>query len=120
MKSLKIATWNVNSLRVRLPQVMTWLATEKPDILALQELKMPTELFPFDALREVGYEALVNGQKTYNGVAILYRNFIPENTVMEFPELQDPQRRVLAATFNGVRVLNLYVPNAESVHTEKY
>jgi len=120
MTVFKIATWNVNSLRVRLPQVLTWLAAEQPDILALQELKIPTEKFPFDELRAAGYEAVVNGQKTYNGVAILYRHRVPENVVIEFPELQDPQRRVLAATFNHVRVLNLYVPNGESVDSAKY
>lgn len=120
MKSFKIATWNVNSLRVRLPQVLTWLADAKPDVLALQELKMPEEDFPFDELRAAGYEAIVNGQKTYNGVAILYRGMVPENVVNEFPGLSDPQRRVLAATFNHVRVLNLYTPNGESVTSPKY
>lgn len=120
MKAFKIATWNVNSLRVRLPQVITWLAQAQPDILALQELKMPTEEFPFDELRAAGYEAIVSGQKTYNGVAILYRNITPENVVMEFAELQDPQRRVLAATFNQVRVLNLYIPNGGSLTSAKY
>ncbi len=117
---MKIATWNVNSLRVRLPQVLEWLAATQPDLLALQELKMPTEDFPFDELKKAGYEAIVNGQKTYNGVAILYRNVVPENVVIDFPELQDPQRRVVAATFNGVRLLNLYVPNGESVESAKY
>ncbi len=120
MTPFKIATWNVNSLRVRLPHVLTWLATEKPDILALQELKIPTENFPFDELRAAGYEAIVNGQKTYNGVALLYRDKAPEDAVLEFPELQDPQRRVLAATFNQVRVLNLYIPNGESIVSDKY
>jgi exodeoxyribonuclease-3 len=117
---MKIATWNINSLRVRLPQVLTWLATEQPDILALQELKMPTEDFPFDALRSAGYEALVNGQKTYNGVALLYRTGGAENSVIEIPGWEDMQRRVLAATFNTVRVINLYVPNGESVTSPKY
>jgi len=117
---MKIATWNVNSLRVRLPHVLTWLADAKPDILALQELKMPTEKFPFDELRAAGYEAIVNGQKTYNGVAILHRGMVPQNIMTEFPELQDPQRRVLAATFNHVRILNLYIPNGESVDSAKY
>ncbi|HSW70058.1 MAG TPA: exodeoxyribonuclease III [Gammaproteobacteria bacterium] len=120
MGAFKIATWNVNSLKVRLPQVLEWLAAEQPDILALQELKIPTEIFPFDELRRAGYEAVVNGQKTYNGVALLYRNVMPENILIEFSELQDPQRRMIAATFNDVRVVNLYVPNGESVHSEKY
>lgn len=119
MKSFKIATWNVNSLRVRLPHVLTWLAERQPDILALQELKMPTEDFPIDALRDVGYEAIINGQKTYNGVAILYRGLQPEHVVTDFPE-PDSQRRLVAATLNQVRVLNLYVPNGESVESMKY
>lgn len=85
MTSFKIASWNVNSLRVRLPHVLTWLAEAQPDVLALQEIKMPTEDFPFDEIRAAGYEAVVNGQKTYNGVAILYRGTVPENVVIEFP-----------------------------------
>lgn len=120
MKPFKIATWNINSLRVRLPHVLTWLASAQPDILALQELKMPTENFPFDEFRAAGYEAIVNGQKTYNGVAILYRDMTPENVVTEFTELQDPQRRVLGVTLNQVRVLNLYIPNGESLASAKY
>ncbi len=117
---MKIATWNINSLRVRLPQVLTWLSTEQPDILALQELKMPTEDFPFDALRNAGYEALVNGQKTYNGVALLYRNQHPNHIVTDMPGLEDIQRRLLVATFNNIRVINVYVPNGESVTSAKY
>ncbi len=120
MKSLKIATWNVNSLRVRLPHVLEWLASVQPDVLALQELKLPTENFPLEEIRQAGYDAVVNGQKTYNGVAILTRALPAENVVMEIPGLHDPQRRVLAATVGDVRILNLYVPNGESVGSEKY
>ncbi|HSW93783.1 MAG TPA: exodeoxyribonuclease III [Gammaproteobacteria bacterium] len=120
MKPLKIATWNVNSLRVRLPQVLTWLTDAQPDILALQELKMPTEDFPFEAVRAAGYDAIVNGQKTWNGVAILYRGVKPETIVTDLPGEADPQRRVLAATFDQIRIVNLYIPNGESVGSVKY
>jgi exodeoxyribonuclease-3 len=123
MKSFKIATWNVNSLRVRLPHVLQWLATEQPDVLALQELKMPTEDFPLEEIRKLGYDAIVNGQKTYNGVAILCKGMdrhVQTDIVMDIPVLLDPQRRVLAVTVDGIRILNLYVPNGESIQSEKY
>lgn len=116
---MKIATWNVNSLRVRLPHVLQWLGSEKPDVLALQELKMPTDDFPWDAIRAAGYEAAVNGQKTYNGVAVLTKTTATE-PLLDFPELHDIQKRVLAVTVSGVRIVNLYVPNGESVGSEKY
>ncbi len=123
MKSFKIATWNINSLRVRLPHVLQWLASEEPDVLALQELKMPTEAFPLEEIRKAGYDAIINGQKTYNGVAILCKGMgrhVPNDIVTDIPILEDPQRRVLAVTIDGVRILNLYVPNGESIHSEKY
>lgn len=119
MSIFRIATWNVNSLRVRLPQVLAWLGDVKPDILALQEIKMPDSDFPLQAIEEAGYRAVFSGQRTYNGVAILSK--LPaEELVMDLPGLEDPQRRVLGATINGVRVLNLYIPNGESVGSEKY
>lgn len=117
--SFKIATWNVNSLRVRLPHVLEWLDQMKPDVLALQELKMPTEDFPLEAFSAVGYEAVVSGQKTYNGVAILSKHKA-SNIITDIPALDDHQRRVLCATIDDVRVLNVYVPNGESVGSEKY
>jgi len=119
MLPFKIATWNVNSLRVRLPHVLAWLATAKPDVLALQELKQPDEDFPHDAFREIGYFAAVSGQKTYNGVATLSR-LEPQDKLTDFPGFDDLQRRVLAVTLNQIRVLNLYVPNGESVTSAKY
>lgn len=119
MSTFKIATWNVNSLRVRLPHVLAWLEQMQPDMLALQELKMPTEDFPHDAIHEAGYYAAVSGQRTYNGVAILSRQPMTD-VVTDIPELHDPQRRVLCATIGDIRVLNLYVPNGESVGSEKY
>jgi exodeoxyribonuclease-3 len=119
MNTLKIASWNVNSLRVRLPHVLQWLLSEQPDVLVLQELKMLTEDFPLEEIRKAGYEAIVNGQKTYNGVAILFKH-TAENVVTELPGFEDLQRRVLAATLQGVRIVNLYVPNGESLASDKY
>lgn len=117
--SFKIATWNVNSLRVRLPHVLQWLASEKPDVLALQEIKLIDDDFPYEDIRAAGYEAEVSGQKTYNGVAILSRKPCLDK-ITDMPGLNDPQRRVLGATYQGVRILNLYIPNGESVDSEKY
>jgi exodeoxyribonuclease-3 len=116
---MKLATWNVNSLTVRLPQVLEWMQAAKPDILVLQEIKQLTEAFPLDAIREAGFHALANGQKTYNGVATISR--WPQcDPVTEIPALGDAQRRVLATTINGLRVINLYVPNGQSLESDKY
>ena len=116
---MKIATWNVNSLRVRLPQVLEWLARAQPDVLALQETKVEDQAFPLDAFTKLGYQVCFSGQKTYNGVATISRTPADE-CVMDIPDLHDPQRRILAATINGVRVVNLYVPNGQSLISEKY
>ncbi len=114
-----VATWNVNSLRVRLPQVLQWLQEQQPDVLCLQETKLPDPEFPVDALRDAGYQAAYAGQKTYNGVAVLSRAPAGE-VVTDLPDLDDPQRRVLAATIDGVRVLNVYIPNGAEVDSDKY
>jgi exodeoxyribonuclease-3 len=116
---LKIATWNVNSLRVRLPQVVNWLEFHQPDILALQETKISDPDFPSAALEATGYQAVFAGEKTYNGVAVLSRQPAAE-VVTDLPGLADTQRRVLGATIAGIRVLNLYVPNGQAVGTDKY
>jgi exodeoxyribonuclease-3 len=116
---MKIATWNVNSMNVRLPHVLEWLAANGPDVLVLQEIKQATEAFPTDALAEIGYASIANGQKTYNGVAVISRAK-PADPLTEFPGFDDPQRRVLATTIDGVRIVNLYVPNGQSVGSEKY
>lgn len=116
---MKIATWNVNSLRVRLPQVLDWLKTEQPDILAMQETKLTDDLFPVEPFRELGYEVAFSGQPTYNGVAIIAREPLTD-VVTEIPGFEDHQRRVLAATIGDVRVIDLYVVNGESVGSEKY
>ena len=116
---MKIATWNVNSLKVRLPQVLQWLAETQADILALQETKLTDENFPATEIEAAGYHAVFSGQKTYNGVAILSKHAGTE-VVKDIPGLDDHQRRVLAASYGDVRVLNLYVPNGESVDSDKY
>ena len=116
---MKIATWNVNSLNVRLPHVLEWLAAAEPDVLVVQEIKQTTEAFPEGSFTETGYQAIANGQKTYNGVAVISRK-PPADHVCDIPGFEDPQRRVLASTIDGVRVVNLYVPNGQSVGSEKY
>ena len=116
---MKIATWNVNSMKVRLPHVLEWLTAHSPDVLVLQEIKQLTEMFPQDELAAAGYTSLANGQKTYNGVAVISKEE-PQDPDLELPGLDDPQRRVLAVTIGGVRVINLYVPNGSEVGSEKY
>lgn len=116
---MKIATWNVNSLKVRLPHVLDWLEQHQPDVLVLQEIKQASEVFPVDELRQAGYEALASGQRTYNGVAIIAKHQ-PLDPVTDFPGFEDPQRRILATTVNGIRVIDLYVPNGQSLESEKY
>jgi exodeoxyribonuclease-3 len=106
-------------MKVRLPHVIEWLGANSPDILVLQEIKQVSEAFPADDLAELGYAALANGQKTYNGVAVVSKA-PPADPVFELPGFDDPQRRVLAATIDDVRVVNLYVPNGSEVGSEKY
>jgi len=116
---MKIATWNVNSLNVRLPHVLQYLADEQPDVLALQETKTPDDRFPAAELEAAGYRVSYAGQKTYNGVAMLTRSPM-EQVVSDLPGLDDPQRRLLAATVDGVRVIDVYIPNGEAVGSDKY
>jgi exodeoxyribonuclease III len=116
---MRVASWNVNSLKVRLPQVLDWLAANSPDVLGLQETKLVDSAFPLDAIRESGYQVSFSGQPTYNGVALLSRAPQAE-VVADLDGLDDHQRRVLAATVDGVRVINLYVPNGQAVGTDKY
>lgn len=116
---MKIATWNVNSLRVRLEQVRAWLGDAQPDVLAVQETKTRDEDFPVDAFADLGYRASFSGQAAYNGVALLARQE-PRDIVTEIGGFEDSQRRVLAATFGNLRVVNLYVPNGQSVGSDKY
>ena len=116
---MKIASWNVNSLRVRLPQVLDWLKANPVDVLALQETKLVDEDFPEIEINAAGYQAQYSGQKTYNGVAILSKKK-STNVVKGIVGMDDPQRRILAATVDDVRVLNLYVVNGSEVGSEKY
>ena len=116
---LKIASWNVNSLNVRLPHVLAWCDYAQPDVLALQETKLTDERFPTDALLEAGYHSVFSGQPTYNGVAILSRE-PASDPVTDIPGLDDPQRRILAATVAGVRIIDLYVVNGSEVGSEKF
>jgi len=117
---VKIATWNVNSLRVRLPHILAWLERHQPDALALQETKVTDPEFPVAAFEAIGYRAVFSGQRTYNGVAVLSRSPALD-CVTDPPQLaEDPQRRVLAVTIDGVRIVNLYVPNGSEVGSEKY
>lgn len=116
---MKIASWNVNSLKVRLPHVLAWAETAQPDILGLQEIKLIDDAFPMEALREGGFEAVCAGQKTYNGVALLTRE-PARDVVRDIPGFEDDQRRVVAATVGEIRVINLYCPNGKAVGTDKY
>lgn len=116
---MKIASWNVNSLNVRLPQLQQWLSDFAPDVVGLQETKLEDHRFPEDALLEAGYRSVFHGQKTYNGVAILARHPI-EAAQIAIPGFDDPQARAIAATVNGVRVVNLYVVNGQDLGTDKY
>jgi len=116
---MKIASWNVNSLNVRLPHLLQWLDDASPDVVALQETKLEDAKFPVDELAAAGYRSVYAGQKTYNGVAILARDE-PRDTVTDIPGLDDPQRRILAATVGDLRVVDLYVVNGKAVDDEKY
>ena len=116
---MRIASWNVNSLKVRLPQVLDWLAKHRPDALCLQELKLEDASFPAAAIQAAGYFAAYSGQKTYNGVAILSRTQA-ENILCGIAGFDDPQRRVISADVGGVRLVCAYVPNGQSVDSDKY
>lgn len=115
----KVASWNVNSLKVRLSQVIEWLSQTNTDVLALQETKCIDENFPVDSIRELGYEVCFSGQKTYNGVAIISKK-PGTDVVTDIPNLDDPQRRIIAATIGNIRLINLYVPNGSTLESDKY
>jgi exodeoxyribonuclease-3 len=116
---MKLATWNVNSIKVRLPQLLAWLAAAQPDVVCLQELKAEEAKFPRTELDGAGYACAVNGQKTYNGVALLSRAPLGD-VVMDIPGFADEQKRVIAAVVQGVRVVCVYCPNGQAVGSEKY
>lgn len=119
---MKLATWNVNSLTVRLPQVLDWLAANPVDVLALQELKMTDEKFPHAALADAGYHSVCFGQKTYNGVALLTRTPVLD-VVRNIPDFADPMARVITATVQGthpIRVVGAYFPNGQALDSDKF
>lgn len=116
---MKLATWNVNSLKVRLPHLLDWLVVNPIEVMCLQETKQQDADFPEAALREAGYHSVFSGQKTYNGVAILSREPISE-VQFGIPDFADEQKRVIAATIKGVRVVCVYIPNGQSPDSDKY
>ncbi len=116
---MRLAAWNVNSLKVRLPHLLDWLSRAAPDVVCLQETKLEDAAFPVAELRAAGYECAFSGQKTYNGVAILSRVPLAE-VASGIPGYADEQKRVLCATVDGVRVVCVYVPNGQSTDSDKY
>ena len=125
---MRIASWNVNSVRTRLDQVLAWLEAQQPDVLCLQETKVADELFPSTAFEQLGYQCAISGQKAYNGVALISRRPMDDLQIgftglltddPQATELSD-QKRVISALIDGIRVLNLYVPNGSSLSSDKY
>lgn len=120
---MRIATWNVNSLKVRLAHVQQWCALAQPDVLALQETKLEDGKFPVAELAAAGYRSVYSGQKTYNGVAILLRDGAvgaPIDVQVNLPNFEDEQKRLLAVTLDGLRVVCAYFPNGQAVGSDKY
>jgi exodeoxyribonuclease III len=116
---VKLATWNVNSLNIRLPHVLDWLRDNPIDVLCLQETKQEDIKFPYDELKQAGYEAIHSGQKTYNGVAILSRHALADIT-HGIANFKDEQKRVISATIQDIRVVCAYIPNGQAIDSEKY
>lgn len=116
---MKIAAWNVNSLKVRLPQLLEWLDARQPDVVCLQETKVEDQNFPNADIQAAGYEVAFSGQKTYNGVALLSRAGL-NDVVCGNPHFPDPQKRLVAATVNGIRIVCAYVPNGQALDSDKY
>jgi len=116
---MKLATWNVNSLKVRLPHVLDWLSENPVDVLCLQEIKQQDADFPHAELEAAGYHSAFSGQKTYNGVAILSRE-LGHDVQMGIPDFSDEQKRVIVATYGDIRVVDVYIPNGQSVDSDKY
>jgi len=116
---MKLATWNVNSLKVRLPHLLDWLEAAQPDVVCLQETKLQDANFPRAEIEAAGWRAAFSGQKTYNGVAMLSRAPLAELQA-GIPGFADEQKRVLAATVEGMRVVCVYIPNGQAVDSDKY
>ncbi|MBO0858603.1 MAG: exodeoxyribonuclease III [Chloracidobacterium sp.] len=117
---MKIATWNVNSIAVRTPQALDWIEANRPDALCLQETKCVDAKFPFEAFRGIGYTAEVFGQPTYNGVAILSPQPMTDTRRGLHDDGPEAQKRLIATTIKGVRIVNVYIPNGSEVGSEKY
>jgi exodeoxyribonuclease-3 len=123
LMAMKLATWNVNSLKVRLPQVLDWLAAHPVDLLCLQETKLTDDRFPEQELAAAGYRSIFSGQPIYNGVAIIWRadtGWEPQDVVFGNPHFPDEQKRLISATLGGIRVVCAYVPNGQAVDSDKY
>lgn len=116
---MKLATWNVNSLAVRLPQLLDWLVAQQPDLLVLQETKLTDDKFPHAELAAAGWHSVWHGQRTYNGVALLARSE-PADVVRNIPGFADEQARVIAASVGGLRVVGAYFPNGQAPGSEKF
>ena len=116
---MKIASWNVNGIRARTEHVVNWLKTTQPDVLAIQESKVVDDLFPYDEYLKLGYYPLVYGQKAYNGVALLSKKE-PINPSTGISGYKDPQTRVVSATYEGITVMDIYVPNGQSIGSDKF
>ena len=116
---MKLVAWNVNSLKVRLPQLLDFLATRQPDVVCLQETKLTDDKFPTAEIEAAGYRVAFVGQKTYNGVAIVSRCALTDVQV-GIPDFEDEQKRMIAATVEGVRVICVYCPNGQSLDSDKY
>jgi exodeoxyribonuclease-3 len=116
---MKLVTWNVNSLKVRLPQLLDFLSTRQPDVVCLQETKVEDHNFPRAELESAGYQVTFSGQKTYNGVALLSKNALTD-VQTGIPGFDDEQKRVIAASVDGIRVVCVYIPNGQSVDSDKY
>jgi len=116
---MKLATWNVNSLKVRLSHVLDWLAVNPVDVLCLQETKQQDSDFPQAELKAAGYHSIYSGQRTYNGVAILSRE-PGYDLQVGIPDFADEQKRVIAATYGDIRVIDVYIPNGQSIDSDKY
>ena len=116
---MKIASWNVNGIRARTEHVVSWLEATQPDVLAIQESKVVDDLFPYDEYSKLGYYPFVYGQKAYNGVALLSKKK-PINPTTGIHSFEDPQTRVISATYNGITVIDVYVPNGQSVGSDKF
>jgi exodeoxyribonuclease-3 len=117
---MKIATWNVNSINVRMPQLLGWLANTQVDVACLQETKTIDENFPAEALKEAGYDSAFMGQKSYNGVAIISKHPIEDVQKNFLDDDDESQKRLIAATVNGIRIVNTYIPNGSELWSDKF